>query len=67
LVTAQEIREYLANKKVVWKFIADKDLWWDGFGKWLEDMVKCCLRKSAGWNTLMVKELTTVVVVYIEQ
>lgn len=62
LVRSEEVHEYLANRQVTWRFIAEKAPWWGGYWERLVRSIKRCLRKTVGRSTLTFDEMATVLV-----
>ena len=56
------IREYVSNRGIVWKFIAPRAPWQGGFYERLIKIVKNCLRKVLYRKRVSLDELQTVVV-----
>ena len=62
ITRAQEVRHYMTNQQVEWKFIVEKAPWWGGYWECLVRSVKRCLKKTIGRATLSFEELATVLV-----
>ena len=59
---ASEVRCYMNNHQIEWKFIVEKASWWGGYWERLVQSVKRCLKKIIGRSTLSFDELATVLV-----
>ena len=55
----KEIKQFVLNLKINWKFILEKYPWWGGFYERLIGIIKRCLEKVAGKVLLNYNELTT--------
>lgn len=56
----QQLLEYFSEKRIRWRFIAERAAWWGGFWERLVRSVKTCLRKTLGRASLRFEELTTI-------
>ena len=57
---SREVKSYLRNNSIEWKFILDKAPNWGGFYERLIGLAKMCLKKSVGMAKLTFEELVTV-------
>lgn len=55
----EEVRNYFANSRIQWKFIAERAPWWGGFYERLIRSVKNSLKKVIGRRVLTEEELVT--------
>ncbi|XP_071044610.1 uncharacterized protein [Parasteatoda tepidariorum] len=55
-----KIQNFIANKRIKWKFIMERAAWWGGFYERLVKSVKECLRKTLSKSLLTFEELTTI-------
>lgn len=55
-----ELQDYCSQRRIEWKFIAERAAWWGGFWERLIRTVKTSLRKILGKAKLTPEELTTV-------
>lgn len=62
IVRSEEVKQYLTNNLVTWRFIAEKAPWWGGFWERLVRSVKRCLKKTIGRSSLTFEELRTLIV-----
>ena len=62
ITQAKEVRHYMLNQQVEWKFIVEKAPWWGGYWERLVQSVKRCLKKTIGKSKLIFDELATVLV-----
>ena len=62
IVGSREISSHLTRHRVTWHFIVERAPWWGGFWERMVQLVKRCLRKAVGRNTLTFDQLNTVLV-----
>jgi hypothetical protein len=60
IVRSPEVEQFLAEKRITWKFIVERALWWGGFWERLVRSVKRPLKKVIGKSSLSVDELQTI-------
>ena len=61
-VRSLEVKTYMVNHQVEWKYIVEKAPWWGGFWERMVGITKRCLRKTIGRSKLTFEELRTVIV-----
>ena len=57
-----EIKRFISNLGIKWKFILERSPWWGGFYERLVGLVKSCMKKAILRARLSFKELNTVIV-----
>ena len=57
-----EVREFLLNKRVQWRFNLERASWWGGVFERLNQSTKRCLKKNIGQARLNYDELQTLVI-----
>lgn len=54
-----DVRSFIANTRVEWKFIVERAPWWGGFYERLVGLTKQALKKTLGTSYLSFEQLTT--------
>ena len=62
IVRSEEVIRFLGDRRVTWKFVAEKAPWWGGFWERLVQRVKRSLRESIGRSQLRYEQLHTLIV-----
>ncbi|XP_065665735.1 uncharacterized protein LOC136087157 [Hydra vulgaris] len=57
---SEQLKQFLAKERILWKFILPKSPWWGGFYERLIRVVKDALKKCVGKSRLSYEELETV-------
>ena len=57
-----EIKRFISNLGIKWKFILERSPWWGGFYECLVGLVKSCIKKVISRARLSFEELNTVIV-----
>ena len=60
IVRSPEVEQFLAEKRITWKFIVERAPWWGGFWERLVRSVKQPLKKVIGKSSLSVDKLQTI-------
>jgi hypothetical protein len=60
IIHSPEVEQFLAEKRITWKFIVERAPWWGGFWERLVRNVKRPLKKVIGKSSLSVDELQTI-------
>ena len=55
-----EIKRFISNRGIKWKFILERSLWWRGFFERLVGIVKSCIKKVVARADLSFEELNAV-------
>jgi hypothetical protein len=61
MIRSEKTKEFIASKKINWKFIPDYASWQAGFYERIIGTMKSALRKSLGRSTLKLDQLITVI------
>ena len=56
---SKEVKAFLLNRQIKWKFILEKWPWWGGFYESLINIIKNCLKKVIGKSFLNCEEMDT--------
>lgn len=59
---AEDVKNFMRNNRISWKFILEKSPWWGGFYERLIKIVKSCLKKVIGNAYLNYEEVNTILV-----
>ena len=59
---SMEIKRFISNLGIKWKFILERSSWWGGFYERLVGLVKSCIKKLISRAHLSFEELNTVIV-----
>ena len=62
LLKSSDMKSYLAERRITWRFNLSKAPWWGGFYERLIALVKTCLKKAIGTAKLSSDELHTIIV-----
>ena len=57
-----EIKRFISNLGIKWKFILERSSWWGEFYERLVALVKSCIKKLISRARLSFEELNTVIV-----
>ena len=57
-----EIKRFISNIGIQWKFTLERSTWWGGFYERLVGLVKSCMKKVISRARLSFKELNTVII-----
>ena len=61
-LSSKELQEFFAEKRIIWKFIAERAAWWGGMWERMVRSVKTCLRKVLGKSCLKYEEIETILI-----
>ena len=56
---SKEVKAFLLNRQIKWKFILEIWPWWGGFYESLINIIKNCLKKVIGKSFLNCEEMDT--------
>ncbi|XP_077534685.1 uncharacterized protein LOC144146623 [Haemaphysalis longicornis] len=59
VIRNDDVRSFIANTRVEWKFIVERAPWWGGFYERLVGLTKQALKKTLGTSYLTFEQLTT--------